>query len=87
MTREKVQPHCVICLRPFKRTDLVQTSTFDTQIQHVNCFMFKSEFIKDRGTYEEIVNKYPNYKKSFIISDKPVTNLPLVAAHKKSSRL
>jgi hypothetical protein len=65
----------------------VQTDTFGTQIQHANCFMFKSEFIKDRGTYQEIVNKYPSYKKSFIVSDKPVTNLTLVAAHKKEHRL
>jgi hypothetical protein len=85
MIKEKVQPHCVVCLRPFKRTDLVQTDTFGTQIQHVNCFIYKPEFIKDSGTYEEIVNKYPNYKKSFIVSDKPVTDLQLVAAHKRPS--
>ncbi|WLR55943.1 hypothetical protein LC048_02785 [Mesobacillus subterraneus] len=82
MKREKIQPHCVVCLKPFKRTDLVHTATFDLQIQHANCFMFKREFINDSGTYEEVVNKYPNFKKSFIVSDKPVTNLPLVAAHK-----
>lgn len=87
MTQEKVQPHCEGCLRPFKRTDLVYTDTFGTQIQHVRCFFFKPEFIKDSGTYEEIVNKYPSYKESFIVSDKPVTNLQLVAAYKKPSRL
>jgi hypothetical protein len=84
MSNEKIQPHCVVCLRPFKRTDLVHTDTFGTQIQHANCFMYKPEFIKDSGTYEEIVNKYPSYKKSFIISDKPITDLKIVATYKKS---
>ncbi|MBT2677361.1 hypothetical protein J7E38_00025 [Bacillus sp. ISL-35] len=82
MTREKLQPHCVVCLKPFKRTDQVHTDTFGMQIQHAKCFMWKPEFINDTGTYEEVVNKYPDYKKSFIVSDNPVTNLPLVAAHK-----
>jgi uncharacterized pyridoxamine 5'-phosphate oxidase family protein len=42
--------------------------------------MYKTEFIKDTGTYEEIVNKYPNYKKVFIVSDKPLTDLLLVSS-------
>jgi hypothetical protein len=86
MKNEKVQPHCVGCHKPFKRTDLVHTDTFGTQIQHIKCFMFKPEFIKDTGTYEEIVNKYPNYKKSFIVSDKPVSNLLLIASLKSKNK-
>lgn len=77
MAMEKVQPHCTVCKKPFKRTDLVYTDTMFTQIHHAQCFIYKPEFIKDTGTYEEIVNKYPNYKKSFIVSDKPVTILSI----------
>lgn len=84
MIIEKVQPHCVVCRKPFKRTDWVHTDTMFTQIQHSNCFIYKPEFIKDTGTYEVIVNKYPNYKKAFIISDKPITNLGVVSAVKIS---
>ncbi|PGY11128.1 hypothetical protein [Bacillus sp. AFS031507] len=75
MVKEKVQPHCMVCNEPFKRKDLVYTDTMFTQIQHVKCFIYKPEFIKDTGTYEEIVNKYPHYKRPFIVSDKPITNL------------
>ena len=62
MDRNKVQPHCMVCRKPFKRNDQVYTDTLATQIQHTKCFIYKPEFIKDTGTYEEIVNKYPNYK-------------------------
>lgn len=82
MERDKVQPHCMVCRKPFKRNDQVYTDTMATQIQHVKCFIYKPEFIKDTGTYEEIVNKYPNYQRNFIVSDKPITNLSLVAALK-----
>jgi uncharacterized pyridoxamine 5'-phosphate oxidase family protein len=82
MVREKVQPHCMVCRKPFKRNDQVYTDTMATQIQHAKCFIYKAEFIKDTGTYEEIVNKYPDYKRSFIISDKPITNLMVVTALK-----
>lgn len=79
----KVQPHCMVCNKPFKRTDRVHTDTIFTQIQHTTCFIYKPEFIKDTGTYEEIVNKYPNYKRSFIVSNKPITNLFLVSSRRK----
>ncbi|WP_144549666.1 hypothetical protein [Bacillus sp. X1(2014)] len=63
MVKEKVQPHCMVCYKPFKSTDKVYTDTMFAQIQHAKCFIYKPEFIKDKGTYEEIVNKYPNTKK------------------------
>jgi hypothetical protein len=85
MVKEKVQPHCVVCKKPFKRTDLVHTDTMFSQIQHAKCFIYKGEFIKDSGSYEEIVSKYPDYKKAFIVSDKPITNLAVVSALKKSN--
>lgn len=83
MGKEKVQPHCMVCYKPFKRTDKVYTDTMYTQIQHAKCFIYKPEFIKDKGTYEEIVNKYPNYKQSFIVSDKPITSLLVVSSLRK----
>jgi hypothetical protein len=83
MIKEKVQPHCMVCLKPFKRTDLVYTDTIFTQIQHAKCFYYKPELIKDKGTYEEIVNKYPDYKKDFIVSDKPVTDILFVSSFRK----
>lgn len=75
MAKGKVQPHCMICTKHLKRDDSVYTNTLYTQIQHVECFIYKPEYIKDTGTYEEIVNKYPRYKMSFIVSDKPLTSL------------
>jgi uncharacterized pyridoxamine 5'-phosphate oxidase family protein len=82
MVEEKIQPHCMVCHKPFKRNDQVYTDTMFTQIQHVKCFIYIPEFIKDTGTYEEIVNIYPNYKESFIVSDKPITNLLVVSSLK-----
>ncbi|WHZ04944.1 hypothetical protein QNH48_10115 [Neobacillus sp. YX16] len=73
----------MVCRKPFKRNDQVHTDTMATQIQHAKCFIYKAEFIKDTGTYEEIVNKYPNYKRSFIVSDNPITNLMVVSALKE----
>lgn len=64
---EKVQPHCMVCLEPFKKDDQVFTDNLFTQIQHASCFIYRKEFIKDAGTYEEIVNKYPDYKRIFIV--------------------
>lgn len=75
MIKEKVQPHRMVCNEPFKRNDIVHTDTMVTQIQHVKYFIYKPEFIKDTGAYEEIVNKYSHYKRSCIVSDKPITNL------------
>ncbi|MCQ6282271.1 hypothetical protein [Bacillus sp. EB600] len=82
MVKEKVQPHCEVCGKPFKRNDMVNTDTLFTQIKHSKCFNFKPEFIKDTGTYEEIVNKYPKYKKVFIVKDKPITNILIKAQYK-----
>lgn len=83
MGRKKVQPHCMVCRKPFKREYKVYTDIMATQIQHTKCFIYKTEFIKDTGTYEEVVNKYPNYKRSFIVTDKPITDLMLVSALKE----
>lgn len=82
MEREKIQPDCMVCRKPFKRNDQVCTDTMASQIQRVKCFIYKAEFIKDTVTYEEIVNKYPDYKRSFIVSYKPFTNLMVVTALK-----
>jgi hypothetical protein len=54
-----------------------------TQIQHAKCFIYKPECVKDKETYEEIVNKYPEYKKAFIVSDTPITNLLVVSSLRK----
>ncbi|WP_059173211.1 hypothetical protein [Bacillus sp. FJAT-27445] len=78
MVYEKVQPHCMVCAKPFKRNDLVYTDTMFTQIQHAGCFCYKQEFIKDKGTYEDIVGKYPEYLEKFIVSDQPVANILVV---------
>lgn len=83
MLKEKVQPHCMVCKKPFKRDDKVYTDTLFTQIQHVKCFIYKPEFIKDTGTYEEIVNNHPQYKLSFIVSDKPITSLLIKSSLRK----
>ncbi len=64
MVNEKVQPHCMVCAKPFKRNDLVYKDIIFTQIQHAKCFCYKPEFIKDNGTYEDIVRKYPDTKKN-----------------------
>ncbi|MEH7504060.1 hypothetical protein V7152_18930 [Neobacillus drentensis] len=85
MVKEKVQPHCMVFHKPFKRTDIVYTDTMFTQTQHGNCFIYKPEFIKDNGTYEEIVNKYPDYQKSFIVSDTPITSLLVVSSLRKNN--
>ncbi|CEG25306.1 hypothetical protein [Bacillus sp. B-jedd] len=82
MVNEKVQPHCMVCTKPFKRDDLVYTDTMFMQIQHAKCFNYKPELIKDRGTYEEIVGKYPQYQEIFIVSDNPVANLLVVKSLK-----
>jgi hypothetical protein len=84
--REKIQPHCIVCSKPFKRTDKVYTDTMSIQIQHTKCFIYKPEFIKDKGTFEEIVNKYPQYKKSFIVTDKPITEIMVVSALRKNKK-
>ncbi|WP_043929792.1 hypothetical protein [Bacillus sp. EB01] len=84
MVKEKVQPHCMVCAKPFKRNDLVYTDTILTQIQHAKCFLYKPELIKDKGTYEEIVMKYPEYQECFIVSDKPVTDILVVTSLKSS---
>lgn len=75
MKKNKVQPHCIVCKKPFKRTDLVYTDKFFRQIQHVQCFIYKNKYILDKGTYEEILEKYPEYKMSFVITDRPISNL------------
>lgn len=82
MGREKIQPHCMVCRKPFKREDKVYTDTMFTQILHVKCFIYKREFIKDTGTYQEIVEKHPQYQRSFIVSDKPITDLLVVSSLK-----
>jgi hypothetical protein len=64
---EKVQPHCEVCRQPLIKDDLVYTDTMFTKIQHAAYLMYRNEFIKDKGTYEKIVNKYPDYKKAFIV--------------------
>lgn len=46
-------------------------------------FYIQTEFIKDKGTYEEKVNKYPEYKKSFIVTDNPITDLQFVSSLRK----
>lgn len=68
MLKEKVQPHCSVCMKPFRKGESVKTDTMQGQIMHAECFIWKDEFIKDVGTYEEIVNKYPVFKKNFIVS-------------------
>jgi hypothetical protein len=68
MPEEKVQPHCFVCSKPFRKGELVKTDTMEGQIQHANCFIWKDEFIKDVGTYEEIVEKNPVFKKHFIVN-------------------
>lgn len=83
MEKEKVQPHCMVCYEPFKRTDKIYTDTMFTQIQHAKCFIYSPEFIKDKGTYEEIVKKYLQYKKSFIVSDIPIKDLLVVSLIRK----
>jgi hypothetical protein len=76
MRKQKIQPHCTVCEKPFKRLDKVLTDTMCTQIFHQECFIYYPKYIKDYGTYEEIVNKYPEYKRTFIVTDHPIPSLP-----------
>lgn len=73
LVSEKVQPHCIVCKKPFKRKDIVFTDKIFRQIQHAKCFIYKKEYILDKGPYEQIVNKYPVYNNMFLITDNPVT--------------
>jgi len=79
----KSSTSCMACRKPFKRNDKVYTDTMFTQILHVKCFIYKREFIKDTGTYQEIVEKYPLYQRSFIVTDKPITDLMVVSSLKR----
>lgn len=65
-----IQPHCATCGEAFWAEDLVHTDTMFEQIQHVECFSFKTQYIKETGTFEEIVNKHQMYKYNFHILKK-----------------
>ncbi len=84
LSKEKVQPHCMVCHNPFKKDDLVCTDKMFNQIQHEDCFIYHEDLIKDAGTYEEIVNMYPQYKEAFIVSEKPVGNPLLTEVLKRN---
>ena len=83
MIKEKIQPHCIVCKKPFKITDMVYTDTIFNQIQHIDCFIFQEKYIKEKDTYEDIVHKYPEYSKIFIVSDNPVVSLNFVKSYRK----
>lgn len=69
----KIQPHCGPCGKPFWEDDLVQTDNMFEQIQHVECFTFKREYIKETGSFGDIVRKHPNYNKTFLILQRSLT--------------
>lgn len=68
----------MVCHKPFKKNDLVLTDKMFNQIQHEDCFIYNVEFIKDVGTYEEIVEMNPQYKNTFIVSENPEANQMVV---------
>ncbi|MGM0903043.1 MAG: hypothetical protein ACQEXB_18340 [Bacillota bacterium] len=70
--REKIQPHCAVCEQPFWEEDLVHTDTMFDGIQHAECFSWKTEYIKEMGTYGEIVSKDKRKNSLFLILKKPV---------------
>ena len=72
--REKIQPHCCICEEPFWADDMVHTDTMSEQIQHAECFMWKLEYLKEMGTFEDIVNRHPRYSKIFLVMKKNLVN-------------
>jgi hypothetical protein len=51
--------------------------------EHTACFIYNLDVINDTATYEEIVNKYPNYKKAFIVTDNPISDSSVVSALQK----
>ncbi|UOE53600.1 hypothetical protein [Cytobacillus oceanisediminis] len=64
---KKLQPHCVKCGEPFWEEDIVHTDTMFEQIQHIECFIFKPEYIKETGTFGDIVREHQEYKKIFLV--------------------
>ncbi|MBT2710550.1 hypothetical protein J7I91_21640 [Pseudomonas sp. ISL-84] len=57
----KIHPHCGPCGEPLWKSDRVHTDTMFEQIQHVDCFTFQPKYIKDTGTFGEIVSRHPIY--------------------------
>jgi hypothetical protein len=53
-------PYCGVCTRKMRKGQIVILDRTNA-IQHAKCSIWKADFIKDKGTYEEIVNKYPHY--------------------------
>lgn len=55
--------HCPICKNIFQKNDEVVKDFINT-ITHSACYTGRYEFITDRGTYMEIVEKYPFFQES-----------------------
>ncbi|MDZ5470408.1 hypothetical protein SM124_01480 [Bacillus sp. 31A1R] len=56
--------HCSICLKQLKKDQQVYMDDFYA-IKHPECFEWNPEYILDKGTFQEIVIKYPKYFKDF----------------------
>jgi hypothetical protein len=61
---EKIVPHCIFCKKDLKAGQFVYMDGING-IVHANCSNWKRDFIKDKGLFEVIVNKYPQYFKGF----------------------
>jgi hypothetical protein len=57
---KKVVPHCVFCEEQIKKGQKVYLTNIN-QIIHTDCFQGKKSFVKAFGTYELIVEEYPQY--------------------------
>jgi hypothetical protein len=57
---KKIVPCCGVCMKEMKKGQFVILDRTNA-IQHAKCSRWKEDFIKDKGTYEEIVYKYPHY--------------------------
>ncbi len=56
--------YCPMCREIFRETDFVLLDFINT-ITHVSCYTGSYEFIHDKGTFKELVEKYA-FLKSFL---------------------
>lgn len=52
---------CPECKLEVRDDDMIVLDEMNT-INHKNCYKYAVKYIKDMGTYQEIINKYPFFR-------------------------
>lgn len=58
--RKSTKRHCIGCDKELRIGEYVYLDIVNG-IHHATCFIWKEESIMDKGTYEEIISKYPQF--------------------------